>query len=66
MPDDTAILLSACIDYAFDPAEARHHQTRFVFEIDKGGFLPVDPRAGDLSPQQIITAVNPTIGDDAD
>jgi hypothetical protein len=65
-----AILITGCIDYSFEAKQSEHHQTRFIFEIDKRGpnetFAFIDPRNGDLAAQQVAVEINPLIGDDAD
>jgi hypothetical protein len=65
-----AIIFSGCIDYSTISDKVRHHQTRFLFEIDKrdpnNSFLHFDPRKGDIPRDQVTLAINPNVPDDAD
>lgn len=53
-------MLVGCVDYIFD---GTHHQTPFVFEIDKrggvNGFGAIDPAAGDVPADQVLPAIPP-------
>jgi hypothetical protein len=64
-----ALMISGCIDYLFQSAE-QHHQTRFVYELDKKGpnqtFLRINPAEGDLPIESLALAINPAIHADAD
>jgi hypothetical protein len=62
-------MLAGCIDYVFE-FQPGHHQTGFVFEIDKRGLrnniLKIDPDSGDVAANQVLMEVNPGLGVTAD
>jgi hypothetical protein len=57
------------IDYIFG-TDPTHHQTRFIYEVDKPGpdrgFLAIEPTLGQVTANQIALAVNPLLAKDAD
>jgi hypothetical protein len=64
-----ALMISGCIDYIFG-TETTHHQTRFIYELDKQGpnrgFLQILPVNGEIPINELALAVNPTLIKDAD
>jgi hypothetical protein len=62
-------MIAGCVDYLFQFAES-HHQTAFVYELDKAGpngsVLILDPDDGDLPPSALLLEVNPALAGNAD
>jgi hypothetical protein len=50
-------MIAGCVDYLFQFAEG-HHQTAFVYELDKAGpngaMLKLDPNEGEMSPGALL------------
>ncbi len=54
-------MVVGCADYIFDD---RHHQTPFVYEMDRSGagsqgFILIDPKAGDVPANELVFAIPP-------
>lgn len=64
-----AIIIAGCVDYLF-PTGGTHHQTQFVYEIQKGApgnsFLPIPFAPGEVPAPNIWVLFNPSIPKDAD
>jgi hypothetical protein len=65
-----APMIVGCIDYVFE-RENVHHQTRFVFEIDKNStglnpFVAINPAAGNVPQREVAMAKNPGLADEPD
>ena len=63
-----APIIVGCVDYVF---RGEHHQTPFLFEIDKTAsgpnpFAAIDPNQGDVPKEQVSLATNPSLGARAD
>jgi hypothetical protein len=66
----SAAVIVGCVDYVFEKTN-QHHQTRFVYEVDRKGpdavsFLAIDPAAGNVPVGSIALAKNPGLADDPD
>jgi hypothetical protein len=65
----SAPMIGGCVDYVFGGSE-QHHQTRFMFEVDKtgpnGSLSAISSSDGDVAVDDIRFALNPALSDDAD
>lgn len=64
-----APMIVGCIDYIFGESPV-HHQTRFIYELDKPGsarnFYRLDSASGQIPANEVALAVNPLLAKDAD
>jgi hypothetical protein len=65
-----ALIIAGCTDYFWGDSPV-HHQTRFIFELDKTGpdnksFLMVPGMPGEISANELGLAINPDLTKDAD
>jgi hypothetical protein len=62
-------MIAGCVDYLFQFAEG-HHQTAFVYELEKpgpnGAVLRLDPNDGEMSPGALLLEINPGLAGNAD
>jgi hypothetical protein len=63
------LMITGCVDYLF-PTGDKHHQSRFVYEVDRlaptGAVLQLEPAAGNVPINEIGLMANPDIAGDAD
>jgi len=66
-----APLIVGCIDYLF-PTGSAHHQTRFIYEIDRPtgpnnrSYGPIEFKTGDVPENEMVLAINPALAKPAD
>jgi len=69
-PITTVPTLAGCIDYA-DGVDLTHHQTRFVYEVDKKGpdgnpTIDFTAAGGDIPISNVILNLNPVLAGNPD
>jgi hypothetical protein len=67
--DGVAPMIAGCVDYVLANSD-EHHQTAFVFELDRSGpdgaVLAIDPKAIPISAAELLLEINPALAPNAD